>query len=161
MHYLPLCWFRNHPLQLPSSVKFFWQNLIFYFTVWFFVQANMIPVLEAFFEVTIETVLTVLFIVAILALNRTMHNFMQVATAVLVCENAVAIFTVPVAVWLTVTHDWLSYVALTALILWDFSLITYIMKKVLAIDIWASIVVTVFYFGLTYALAYGLTLLIA
>jgi hypothetical protein len=157
-HYFPLCWFKNHPLQLPSSVAFFQKNLIFYFLVEFFTQANMIPPFEAFTEVIADTALTLLFVAIILSLNHTLHNYIQVASAILVCENAVSILGVPVIVWLTVTHDWLSYTVLAILMIWDFSLITYIMKKVLAIDVFASVVVTFFYFITTYGAAYALTL---
>lgn len=118
----------------------------------------MIPVSEALVEVIADTCFTLLFVALVLSLNRTMHNYIRVATAILACENVVAIFGVPIIAWLTVTHDWLSYVFLAALLIWDFSLITYIMKKVLAIDIWASIVVAFFYFMLTYGAAYALTM---
>ncbi len=158
--YLPLCWFKNNPLQLPSSVTFFQKNLFVYFIIEFFTQANMIPPLEAFFEVSAETLLTLLFILIVLSLNKTMHNYMQVASAILVGENIVAILGVPVIVWLTITHDWLSYVFLFGLILWDFALVTYIMKKVLSIDLVAGLVVSFFYFATTYGAAYLLTLVI-
>lgn len=156
--YLSLCWFKSHPLQLPSSKAFFQQNLIFYFVLEFFTQANMIPVLEAFVEVFMNSGLTLLFVVIVLSLNRSMHNYIQVASAVLFCENIVSIFGVPVIAWLTVTHDWLSYTLLAGLFFWDYALITYIMKKALVIDIFASLVVTFLYFICTYGLAYSLTL---
>lgn len=156
--YLPLCWFKNHPLQLPSSSLFFKQNLFFYFVLEFLTQANMIPVSEALVEVIADTAFTLLFVVIVLSLNRTIHNYIQVATAVLFCENIVAIFGVPVIAWLTVTHEWPSYVILIGLVAWDFALITFIMKKVLTIDIFASLVVAFLYFMLTYGAAYGLTI---
>jgi hypothetical protein len=158
--YIPLCWFKNNPLQLPSSVTFFQRNLFVYFMVEFFTQANMIPPLEAFFEVTAEVLLTLLFLFIVLSLNRTMHNYTQVASAILVSENVVAIFGVPVIVWLTVTDHWLSWTLLVGLIIWDFSLVTYIMKKVLNIDLIAGLVVAFFYFATTYGAAYLLTLAI-
>jgi hypothetical protein len=156
--YFPLCWFKTHPLQLPSSEAFFKQNLIFYFTVEFFTQANMIPVFEAFTEVIADTALTLLFVVIVLSLNRTMHTYIQVASAVLFCENMVAILGVPVIVWLTMTHDWLSYTFLVILLVWDMALISYLMKKVLSIDIFASVIVALLYFATTYGAAYALTL---
>jgi hypothetical protein len=118
----------------------------------------MIPVSEALVEVIADTAFTLLFVVIVLSLNQTMHNYIQAATAVLFCENIVSIFAVPVIAWLTVTHDWPSYVVLIGLVAWDFALITYIMKKVLAIDVLASVVVAFLYFMLTYGAAYGLTM---
>lgn len=158
--YLPLCWFKNNPLQLPISESFLKQNLAFHFVLVFITLANMIPVLDAFVEVFAETVLTLLFVFVILSLNRTMHAYIPVVSAILLTENIVSIMDVPVIAWLTLTHDWLSYTALVGLIIWDYALVTYIMKKVLAVDIFASLVVTFFYFMTTYGAAYVLTLLI-
>lgn len=157
--YLPICWFKNNPLQLPHSVLFFKQNLAFYFIVEFFTQANMISPFEAFVEVTTETLLTLLFIFVVLTLNRTMHTYMQVASAILVSENVVAIFGVPVIFWLTVTDSWFSYAALALLVAWDFALITYIMRKVLAVDLLAGLIMSFVYFIATYGAAYMLTIL--
>jgi hypothetical protein len=158
--YLPLCWFKTNPLQLPRSIQFFQLNLGFYFLVEFLTQANMIPPIEAFFEVLAEIVLTLLFVAITLGLNRSLHCYFQVMSAILVSENIVAVLGIPVIVWLTVTHDWLSYTFLITLILWDFSIITYVMKRVLAVDTLASLIVAFFYFVTTYGLAYLLTLVI-
>jgi len=156
-YYLPLCWFQVNPLDLPKSHLFLKQNLLFYFVVELFIQANMIDPTEAFFEVIIETSLTVGFVVLILFFNKTTHLFVQILTAVLFCENVIAFFGVPVVVWLTVTDDILSYYLLGLLIFWDFVLITYIVKKVLAINTAASLAISFFYFVMTYAGAYFIT----
>ncbi|MEY4768161.1 MAG: hypothetical protein RL637_800 [Pseudomonadota bacterium] len=158
--YLPLCWLRTNPLQLPHSFKFFQLNLALYFTVEFLTQANMIPPIEAFFEVLAENLLTLLFVLIILSLNRSLHCYLQVMSAILVSENIVAILGIPIIMWLTLTHSPLSYLSLIILISWDFSVITYIMKRVLVIDTTASLIVAFFYFLITYGLAYLLTLII-
>jgi hypothetical protein len=54
--------------------------------------------------------------------------------------------------------DWLSYTVLAVLLIWDYALITYIMRKVLAIDIVAGLIVAFLYFATTYGAAYSLTL---
>lgn len=158
--YFPLCFFKTDPLDLPSSVSFFKQNLWFYFIVELFIQANMIDPSEAFFEVIVETSLTLSFVWLILLLNKTKHLYIQIATAVLFCENVIALFGVPVVIWLTVSEDILSYYTFGLLILWDFALITFIIQKVLSINIAASLAISFFYFMMTYAGAYALTLLL-
>ncbi len=155
--YLPICWFKVNPLDLPKSHLFLKQNLIFYFIVELFIQANMIDPSEAFFEVIIETSLTLGFVGLILFLNKTTHLYVQILTAVLFCENVIAFFGVPIVVWLTVTDDILSYYLLGLLIFWDFVLITYIVKKVMAINTAAGFAISFFYFMLTYAGAYFIT----
>lgn len=118
----------------------------------------MIPVIEAFVEVFMDTTLTLLFVFIVLSLNRSMHNYIQVISAVLFCENVVAIFGVPIIAWLVLTHSWFSYTVLAVLLIWDFSVITYLMKKVLSVDIFASCIVALLYFVCTYAAAYSFTL---
>jgi len=158
--YLPLSWLKVNPLDLPSSTHFFKQNLWFYFIVELFIQANMIDPSEAFFEVVIETSLTMAFVGLIVFLNKSSHLFIQIATAVLFCENVVAFFGVPVVIWLTVSENIFSYYLFAILIIWDFILITYIIRSILSINLAASLTISFFYFIMTYFGAYGLTLLL-
>ncbi|MEO1879574.1 MAG: hypothetical protein ABGX40_06325 [Methylococcales bacterium] len=157
--YLPLCVLKVNPLDLPKSIHFLKQNFWFYFLVELFLQANMIDPSEAFVEVILETALTFTFVGIVLFLNRTTHLYVQIITAILFCENVVAFFGVPVVVWLTVSESLLSYYFMGALILWDFVLITFILKKVIGINFFASVVISFFYFMMTYVGAYSLTLL--
>lgn len=158
--YLPLCWFGENPLDLPRSLPFFKQNLTFYFILELFIQVNMIEYHEALFEVIIETVLTLTFAGIILILNKSSHSYIQVASAIIFCENVVAIFVVPVMVWLTITEHELSYLMMFLLTVWDFALVAFIVKKVLGINVAAGCVVSFFYFIVTYGGAYGTTILI-
>ncbi len=158
--YLPLSWFGENPLDLPHSFSFFKQNLWFYFILELFIQINMIEDYEAIFEVTLETALTLVFSWIVLFLNRSTHNYIQITSAILFCENIVAVFVVPVMIWLTITDHELSYILMFILIIWDYALITYIFKKVLGINTAAGCVMATFYFLSTYGGAYGLTLLL-
>jgi hypothetical protein len=155
--YLPLCWFKNNPLNLPKSMAFFNQNLVFYFIVEFFLQTNMVDdPIESFFEVSLETSLTLLFAGFMMLFNKSLYVYIQVATAILFCENVVSIISVPVIVWLTVSESALSYYIFGMLVLWDFSLIAYIFKRVLAINLVASLALSLFYFIATYGAAFSL-----
>lgn len=158
--YLPLCWFSANPLDLPRSVRFLQQNLWFYFGLELFIQINMIDDIEAFFEVTLETGLTMSFAAIILLLNKSMHAYVQVTSSILFCENVVAVFVLPVMLWLTVTDSEISYLLMLLLIIWDFSLVSYVCKRVLGINKAAACVMAFFYFCYTYGLAYGLTTLV-
>lgn len=159
--YLPICWFRHNPLELTRSPGFFKQNLLFYFLVQYFLQANMTddPV-ESFYEVILETGLTLLFIGLAMFLNKTLYGFVQVTTAMMLCANVVAVFIIPVMIWATVSDDPLSYYILFTLIFWDFTLVVYIFKKTLDVNILASTVLGMVYFVTTYLGAFGLGQLI-
>lgn len=159
--YLPLCWYRHNPLELTRSAGFFKQNLIFYYLIEYFLQANMTDdPIESFYEVTIETGLTLLFIGLMMFFNKTLYGFVQVATAMMLCANVVALFIIPVMIWVTVSDDPLSYYILFALIFWDFTLVTYIFKKTIEINIIASTILALLYFITTYLGAFGLGQLI-
>lgn len=155
--YLPLCWLRNNPLELPRSVYFFKQNLLFYFVSEYFMQANMTDdPLESFTEVSIETFLTLIFIGVMLLFNRTLYAYVQVTTAIIFCANIIGVFVVPVLIWLTVSEEPLSYYFLVLLLFWDYVVVTHIIKQVLSINFFASLVLSLFYFTATYFAAFAL-----
>lgn len=155
--YLPLCWLKNNPLELPRSLGFFKQNLLFYFVVAYFMQTNMTTdPLESFVEVSIETLLALTFIGVMLFFNRTLYAYIQVATAILLCANIVALPLIPVLIWLTVSEDILSYYFLGLLLLWEFVLVTNIIRRVLSINVVASLILSLVYFIVSYLGAFGL-----
>ena len=148
---LPLCWFKHNPLELTRSKAFFKQNLLFYFIVEYFMQANMTDdPFESFVEVAIQTLLTLLFIGFILRLNKTLYAYLQVTTAILVCANIISLFVIPVLIWLTVSEALLSYYSLGILFLWELTVMAYIFRKILAINSAASIALSLLYFTVTY-----------
>jgi hypothetical protein len=155
--YLPLCWLRNNPLELPRSVDFFKQNLLFYFVAEYFMQANMTDdPLESFTEVSIETLLTLIFIGVMLFFNRTLYAYVQVTTAIIFCANIIGLFVIPVLIWLTISEEPLSYYLLSLLLFWDYAVVTHIIRQVLSINLLASAVLSLFYFTATYFGAFAL-----
>lgn len=155
--YLPLCWLKNNPLELPRSVDFFKQNLLFYFVIEYFMQANMTDdPIESFTEVSIQTLLTLVFMSIMLFFNRTLYAYVQVTSAIIFCSNIVALFVIPILIWLTVTEDALSYYFLSLLLFWEYVLVSYIIKQVLSVNLFACSVLSLFYFIATYFGAFAL-----
>jgi hypothetical protein len=138
-------------------MNFFKQNLLFYFVVEYFMQANMTDdPFESFTEVTIQTLLTLMFIGFILRLNKTLYAYIQVTTAILICANIVSLFVIPVLIWLTVSENILSYYSLGLLSIWEFTVMAYIFRKILSINPAASLVLSVLYFTVNYLGAFTL-----
>ncbi|PKM13769.1 MAG: hypothetical protein CVV13_00855 [Gammaproteobacteria bacterium HGW-Gammaproteobacteria-3] len=154
-HYVPLCWFKNNPLELPRSVGFFQKNLYFYILVELFIQMNITDPLEATIEVALETLLTLLFVAALLFSKKALVGFIPAATSFLVCENVVAAFVLPVMIWLTTTDDLLSYYIVAVLVLWDIALIVYLIKRILATPTPIAIALSLLYFTVTYLGAFS------
>jgi hypothetical protein len=143
--YLALCWFDVSPLELPRSTSFFKKNLIFNFLMFIFIHFNMTDDFESISEVFIETLLNLSFIALALWLNRSMHTYIQVASAILFCENFTSLFLLPTIFWATVAEDWLSYGALAIILFWTWALIGAIFKKILHINVFAGLVMSLFY----------------
>ncbi|MEQ1635805.1 MAG: hypothetical protein ABL903_03875 [Methylococcales bacterium] len=160
--YLPLSWFQGNPLDLPKSATFFKYTLIFYYVLELFMQLNMVDdPLEAFSDVTIETLLTLLFVFITLSLNSSMAWFTQVSCAILVGESLISCIALPILAWITVTESVLSYFCLSLLILWDLLFVSYILKQVLSINRLASIIMGIFYFVATYLGVFAVNVLLA
>lgn len=111
---------------------------------------------ESFAEVGIVTLLTLLLIGIMLFFNKTLYAYIQVTTAILFCANIVALFIVPVIIWLTVSENPLSYYFFAILLLWDYAMVTYIIRRTLYINMLASIALSLFYFTATYFGAFAL-----
>jgi hypothetical protein len=155
--YLPLCWFKQDPLKLTRSMSFFKKNLLVYFIVEYFMQTNMTDdPFESFTEVSIQIFLTLIFISFILQLNKTLYAFIEITSSILVCANIISFFIIPVLIWLTVNEDILSYYCLILLLIWEFVVMAYIFKKVLAINYAASLAFSVLYYTITYLGAFSI-----
>lgn len=160
--YTLLSWFVGNPLELPRSTLFFKYILAGYYLLALISQLNMVDdPLEAFSDVTIETLLTLLFVFLALALNRSLAWFLQVACALMVTESVITVFAIPILAWNTVTESTMSYVFLALLFGWIFLVVAYIFKYVLNINRAASIVVSIFYFIITFVGVSGVNALLA
>lgn len=142
---------------MPRSFSFLRYNLIFYVVVEFFLQANMTDdPIESFTEVLIETVLTLALIALLLSLNKILYAYVQVASALVFCSNVVAATVIPVLIWMTMTEDSLSFYVLGFQLFWEFLLIAYILRRIMAINWPASLVAALCYFVVTYYGAFAL-----
>jgi hypothetical protein len=158
--YLPLCWFRGYVLLLPTTQRFFKQNLFFYFAVIFFIQFNMSDDIDAIFEVILETLLTLGFVGGILLLNKSHDSFAQITTAILFCQNVISTFLLPVMFWATTSKEAFGYLLLSGFLFWAVLLIARIFKQVLDINNAAALVVSLAYFLIVYGGAYGIDSLV-
>ncbi len=138
-------------------MSFFKQNLLIYFIVEYFMQTNMTDdPFESFTEVTLQIFLTLIFISFILRINNMLYAFIEVTSSILVCANTVSFFIIPVLIWLTVNEDILSYYCLALLLIWEFIVMAYILKKTLAINSAASLALSALYYIITYLGAFSL-----
>lgn len=155
--YLAICWLNGDPMELPRSTSLFKKSLFIYFLVYYLLQANMTDdPFESLYEVSFQVMLSFAFVALALSLNKTLYVYVQVMTILLFSANFISIFLIPVMVWLTVSEEPLSYYFFGLLVLWYFTIVTYIFKYALILNVPASLVLALFYFIATYLGAFAL-----
>ena len=137
------------------------RNAAVYFGLLSFILINMSDDPEVLLEVVLEITLIMLFVAIALGLNGNSQHFVQVASSVMVCQNVIAVCLVPVMFWLTLSDSTASYVAMFALLFWDFLLLATIFRKVLAINIVAGWIISLLFFAWVYGGAFGIYSLMA
>lgn len=153
--YLPICFFKKKIYQVPRSISFFQKNLLFYVGVGYFIQANLLDdPIEAFFEVVLETTVTLSFIAIMLISLRGLHTFIQVATVFLFCENFGYFLGLPAVIWMTLTDDPFSYYIISLLVVWNVFMIANVIRQVLNVTTMAGLVMSIVYFFVTYVVVF-------
>lgn len=143
--YLHLCWMSGSPLELPRSTRFFYQHLLFNFAAFFFIQFNMTDDIESVSEVIFETLLSLGFIASTLWLNKSSHAYIQVGSAILFCQNVLALFLIPIMFWVTGSENWGSYSVLALVLLWNWLTTAHIFRMAYNINRLAGLVMSLFY----------------
>lgn len=150
--YLRLCWFNADPISLPRSVSFLKNNLIIFFVIQFLIQANLTDdPIESFYEVNLEMLITSLFVWIMLYCNKALFAFVQILSAFIFSTNAISCLIIPVLAWLTITEHSLSYYSLIVLLVWEYLIVSCIIKHTLTLNWLASTIMSLFYLVITYA----------
>ena len=162
--YLQLCWLSGYPEDLPTNRKFLWINLVVYLLLGLFIQANISDPVEAFIQILIEVVITLLFIAALLLKDGSAYNFERLLTAILVCENFVYVLGLPILFWYIFAKgsdiaNYPIYIGM-ALMIWSVVIISYLLKGLFDFNWKTSASLSVLYFVLTYFGSFGLLLMV-
>ncbi|NOQ65296.1 MAG: hypothetical protein GQ582_12365 [Methyloprofundus sp.] len=163
--YLQLCWLSTYPEDLPTDRKFLWANLAIYMMLGLFIHSNISAPVEAFIQIIIEILITLLFMGALLLKDGSAYNFERFLTAILVCENVVYMIALPLAFWFIFAKGsamafYPVYIG-AALMVWSVVVIAYLLKGLFDFDWLVSGSLSVLYFILTYFGSFGLLLLVA
>ena len=162
--YLQLCWLSGYPEDLPTNRKFLWINLVVYLLLGLFIQSNISDPVEAFIQILIEVVITLLFIGALLLKDGNAYNFERFLTAILVCENFVYVLGLPILFWYIFAKgsdiaNYPIYIGM-ALMIWSVVIIAYLLKGLFDFNWKTSASLSVLYFVLTYFGSFGLLLMV-
>lgn len=135
-----------------------------YLLLGLFIQSNISDPVEAFIQILIEVVITLLFMAALLLKDGSSYNFERFLTAILVCENSVYLLGLPILFWYIFAKgsDFANYPIYIGMVLivWSIVVIAYLLKGLFDFDWKISGSLSVLYFILTYFGSFGLLLMI-
>jgi len=163
--YLELCWFKGYPDELPVERRFLWINISIYLVFGLFIQANISDPIEAFMQVFLEVLITLMFLaVIVIKKGDGFYNFERFLTAILVCENFIYLMSLPLAFWFIFakgSHAEVYPIYIAAfLVCWSLAIISYLLKELFEFNWQISISLSVLYFLLTYLGSLGLLLML-
>jgi hypothetical protein len=161
--YLPICWFGQIPENLKTSKSFLWRNLVLYICAGLFIQANITDPVQAFLQIIIELIITVVFVFILLKITKSSEKFSVVFTAFIICENFFYMCALPIAIWYmavrTSEYSMIPVYAGIVLVIWFCAMISHLLQKLFDFRITLSILLSIFYFIVTYLVSFALLLM--
>ena len=152
--YLWLCWFKNNPIDLHPSSSFLWKNIIFYMISGAIVEGLISDPADGTLEVMMRVIVALSLLSSLVFLLKKRHLFIQLLTAVFVCENFIVtlgILTEIMDIFIRNTeYDYLSTAFGVVLVFWYMAIISYILRGLLTFTMRSSIGLALLYFCLTY-----------
>lgn len=154
LQYLLLCFFEKNPNDFDPPKSFVWKCIIFYFLSGFIVEANISDPADGSLEVAMRAIVAVVLITGIVLLLKLWPRFIQLLTAIFVCENFIMTLGIGTEIldhFLQRTeYEYISWYLGGALILWYLAILAYIMRRMFDYNNAASIILAFGYFSLTY-----------
>lgn len=161
--YLPICWFGDIPEKLKTSKSFIWRNIVLYMCAGLFIQGNITDPVEAFLQILLELLIMVVFVFILLQINKSLARFETVFTAFIICENFFYLGALPIALWYiavrTSEYSMLPIYAGIVLIIWFCAIISHLLQKLFNYGVMPSILMSVFYFIVTYLVSFAILLM--
>jgi hypothetical protein len=147
--YLALCFFKNNPLDLYPSPQFIWKNLLFYLGIGILVEANISDVVDGTIEIVVEAIITALLIFTLLVFTKKLNLFIQLLTALIVCENFILFLGVITEI-LDVFAQQTQYAAVTIVIgielaVWFIAIVSYLLRQMFSFKTIKSVSLATFY----------------
>jgi hypothetical protein len=147
--YLSLCFFKNNPLDLHPSPQFVWKNLLFYLGIGTLVEANISDVVDGTIEIVVEAIITVLLIFILLFFTKKLNLFIQLLTALIVCENFILFLGVITEI-LDVVLQQTRYAGVPIVLgvdlaIWFIAIVAYLLRQMFLFKTIKSVSLATFY----------------
>lgn len=146
-HFITLCFFMNNDGELPQSRQLLSTSLITHFFLGLGILALLIDPVEASIQISAKLVFSLFFVLVAVVLARKLSMFVPTMTAIIMCENLIALIGLPVVVWLHISETVVIPFYITmALVVWGLAVTGFILRQMFSIKLGSAAIVSVLYF---------------
>lgn len=146
-HFITLCFFMNHDEELPQSRQLLSTSLITHFFLGLVILALLIDPVEASIQISAKLVFSLFFVLVAVVLARKFSMFVPTMTAIIMCENLIALIGLPVVFWLHVSETVvIPFYITVALVVWGLAVTGFILRQMFSIKLGSAAIVSVLYF---------------
>lgn len=146
-HFITLCFFMNNDGELPQSRQLLSTSLIAHFFLGLGILALLIDPVEASIQISAKLVFSLFFVLVAVLFARKFSLFVPAITAIIMCENLIALIGLPVLFWLHVTEIVVIpfYITVT-LVVWGLAVTGFILRRMFSIKLGSAAMVAILYF---------------
>jgi len=146
-HFITLCFFMNNRGDLPQSRQLLSTSLITHFFLGLIIFALMIDPVEASIQISAKLVFSLFFVLIAVVLARKFSLFVPAITAIIMCENLIALIGLPVVFWMHITETVvIPFYITVALVVWGLAVTGFILRQMFSIKSGSAAIVSVLYF---------------
>lgn len=150
-HFLALCFFMNVKGGIPKSTQLLNRSLIAHFLLGLTLFALMIDPVEASIQISAKLFLMSFFIFATVLLTKKFDLLIPAFTAIVMCENLIAIVGIPVVIWINMAEQdvYIPFYLSVALVIWGLAVTGFILRQLLSFKAGLATIVALLYFLVT------------
>lgn len=146
-HFITLCFFMNNNRELPQSRQLLSTSLIVHFFLGLIILALLIDPVEASIQISAKLVFSLFFVMTAVLLARKFSMFVPAITAIIMCENLIALIGLPVVFWMHMTETVvIPFYITVALVVWGLAVTGFIVRQLFSIKLGSAAMVSVLYF---------------
>ena len=145
--FITLLFFMKNYEELPQSRQLLTKSLITHFVLGLLILALMLDPVEASIQMSAKLVFSLFFVLVAVLFARKFSLFLPAITAIIMCENLIAIIGLPVVFWMhSVEEVVIPFYISVALVVWGLAVTGFILRQLFSIKLGAATAVSVLYF---------------
>lgn len=147
-HFITLCFFLQKNQQMPQPRYLLSASLITHFFLGLMILALLVDPVEASIQISVKMLFSVFFVLTAVIFARKFKKFVPTVTAIIMCENLIAIIGLPLVIWMQFAEEMVFlpfYLSLT-LLLWGGAVAGFIFRQSFSMKTGTTLIVAFMYF---------------